>query len=448
MSTYIAVPVSGSGGTGSLSNPYKLGDLQSFDGTRYVPGAACTVLAPGDTLQFRGAPNYPSYSLLTSSGSTNWSYSLLQPTVSGTLAQPITLANYPGEVPVFDMTGQLSQQPVFGTTLPSVTVSFVRFVGLTIISSAAQGGYQMYINNTSNVEIAYCEQTMGYSTQNNYSCCFVRNAPYTFIHHNYFHNQPGSSGAYHGNGIEVYFMSTPGGRYEDNRMSGINNGMYWKNMAGNAPDLDMGWCCRSWFQGCSIPMWGNAYAPELTYHFYDNVLDGIMYLQTYNRGAEIHNNLSLGNYGSAGAIRQDTYSYKANIWNNIFSAGSGTYSGLWTANLPFSVGQTTDPVGYSDYNAYSGTPQFRFNQYGSPSTTFSLAQYQAQGFETHAVPFSTLTGLYQDTVNWRLKPAYQSGYGPYGECLGPRFPVAQIMNPSRYGPSAPRNVGTWFYTIP
>ena len=103
--------------------------------------------------------------------------------------------------------------------------------------------------------------------------------------------------------------------------------------------------------------------------------------------------------------------------------------------MAFSKGQSNSPLVYMDYNFYDGPPSYEFGAYTSTPSLFTLSQFQAQGFETHSQQVASATTIYQDTTSWVLKSAYTTA-GRYGDPVGPRFPIAQIMNTSRYGPGA------------
>ena len=122
-------------------------------------------------------------------------------------------------------------------------------------------------------------------------------------------------------------------------------------------------------------------------------------------------------------------SYQENIWNNITITGNQPVWGYDGGEVAFSTGQSTSPLTYMDYNVYDSTPEYYFNG------TYTLAQMQANGFETHAYVVSGLTSIYQDTTNWVLQSKWTTA-GRYGDPVGPRFPIAQILDTNRYGPEA------------
>ena len=83
-----------------------------------------------------------------------------------------------------------------------------------------------------------------------------------------------------------------------------------------------------------------------------------------------------------------------------------------------------------DYNVYDGTPSYWFNY-----ITYTLSQFQGQGFENHSSVVASALSVYQDLTSWVLKPQWTTA-GRYGDPVGPRYPIAQILNTSRYGPGA------------
>ena len=85
-----------------------------------------------------------------------------------------------------------------------------------------------------------------------------------------------------------------------------------------------------------------------------------------------------------------------------------------------------------DYNVYDSTPGYAFNTYGFG---FTLAQMQSYGFENHAYVVPSALSVFQNLTSYVLLPQWETA-GRYGDPVGPRYPVAQIMNTSRYGPGA------------
>ena len=190
---------------------------------------------------------------------------------------------------------------------------------------------------------------------------------------------------------------------------------------------------RNWITNNSDSQFlGNNQDDLATYYIYDNVVGGDINLYTLNTGSQIYNNLLLtsaaGDDGSIVGIGSWETSYQENVWNNItISNGQPTWG--YDVDEPFSTGSSTSPLSYMDYNVYDSTPEYYFNG------TYTLAQMQAQGFEQHAYVVSSALSVYQNLTSYVLLPQWTTA-GRYGDPVGPRYPVAQIMNTSRYGPGA------------
>ena len=59
-----------------------------------------------------------------------------------------------------------------------------------------------------------------------------------------------------------------------------------------------------------------------------------------------------------------------------------------------------------DYNVYDAPPIYDFGGYLHTQTTYSLSQFQAQGFETHATGGVNKTNLFFDQVSYVVKAPY------------------------------------------
>src|SRR6266536_6672504 len=100
MANYYVSSAAGSGGSGTLVDPWKLGDLLTGI---FTPGVALTTLTAGDTLNFRGG-TYTITDTADNSGNVHLPY--IRPTSSGTALAPITLRTYPGESVTIARTAQ------------------------------------------------------------------------------------------------------------------------------------------------------------------------------------------------------------------------------------------------------------------------------------------------------------------------------------------------------
>jgi len=88
-----------------------------------------------------------------------------------------------------------------------------------------------------------------------------------------------------------------------------------------------------------------------------------------------------------------------------------------------------------NYNVYDGPPSYYFGDDVGSGSAFTLSQFQAQGFEQHSSVVSSDLSIFQDLTSYVLLPQWTTA-GRYGAPVGPRYPVAQILNTSRYGPGA------------
>ena len=168
-----------------------------------------------------------------------------------------------------------------------------------------------------------------------------------------------------------------------------------------------------------------------SYQIYDNVIDGAIHLGAIEDGTSVYNNLirtGETNYGLRAGIAANTSDYQVNAWNNIVIPSSGGILAFSSATN-FSVGGPTAPLTYLDYNVYAATPTYLFG-----STFYTEAQMQTNGFELHTT-VTAASNIFVDQVSYVLQPAFQTA-GRYGDPVGPRFPIAQILNTNRYGPGA------------
>ena len=336
---------------------------------------------------------------------------------------------YPGAtVRIFEDSGG---QPVFGTSTPHV--NYVRFIEF-IVSPGLQNAFR--ICGTGN-EVAYNEVIGQYvNSGDNHDGIRIEDADSAWVHHNNIHGVTGPSE--NSVGIKIY---------KSTNLLVVDN--YIHDNAGGIRDKDGGGFsvpnnnsyARNWLTNNPIGQFiGNAQGNPGTYNIYDNVIDGsIDGGDSSSLNNQIYNNLlrtsETADGGRLASIYNHTNGYRDNVWNNITIGGGGAIWGYQNHYVAFSVGQTTSPLAYMDYNFYDGAPSYDFNVYGTPHYTYTLSQFQSQGFETHSVQVASVTTIYQDTVSYVLKAPYTTA-GRYGDPVGPRFPVAQILNTNRYGPGA------------
>ena len=402
--TYYVSP-SATSGSGTLANPFGLPDLLNADDS---PGRALTVLKPGDTLDFE-AGNYH-FNGVTNNGS--WATQLLGPTVSGTPTQPITLQALPGAtVNIFEDSGS---QPVFGTGTPAL--NYVRFLGFNVNPG---GDAAFYIAGVGD-EVAYNDVVGEYAaTADNHDGIRIETANAAWIHNNIITGVTGES--HNSAGIKVYQSTNL--LITDNYIYGNTTGIFDKDSGTLGDGTNLNTYARNWITNNTGDQFlGNNQGDLATYYIYDNVINGGINLYTINTGSQIYNNLLF----TTGVFSWEEC-YLSSIWNNIILTGSQPGSG-YSTDESLSTGQSTSPVAYMDYNVYDNAPVYSFSGH------YTLAQMQSYGFENHAY-VSSDSSLFQNTTSYALLPQWTTA-GRYGDPVGPRYPVAQIMNTSRYGPGA------------
>lgn len=437
--TYYISSASGSGGAGTLANPFLAGDLLNTGTSPVSQGIALTGLNPGDTLEFRAGTYH------ISGDSVSYDHQLICPTTSGTATQPITIRAYPGELVTIIMDS--GAQPAFGTETPAL--NYVRFIGFTInpTSTYVSGGTTEVANpfrlaGTGN-EVAYNEVIGAYvATTDNHDGIRFDTAISAWVHHNNVHSVTGDSG--NSCGIKIYTSSTS--TIEDNYVHGCTSGIFEKQSiayAGTA-GTNQNTYRRNWLTGSSSlsNFLGNNQGPNGTSYVYDNVVDGAINIQTLNQNWQVYNNLirtsDLYNSHLTDVLGQAT-SYTANLWNNISITGGTAQMGYVDEYEAWSTGLSTSPLAYMDYNVYDGAPSYEFGAYISMQSTFTLSGFQAQGFETHAsVAAESVIFPGIATGNYTLATAYLTA-GRYSNPVGPRYQVSGtggILDAGRYGPAA------------
>lgn len=115
-------------GSGTLADPFRLGDLPGPG--RWYAGKALD-LRPGDTLWLRAGE----YALPTDPDSNSYYYSMLCPARSGEPGRPITIAAYPGESVTLTRASGIAN--ILGTTGPGVVRDHVHFSGLAFTPGTA-----------------------------------------------------------------------------------------------------------------------------------------------------------------------------------------------------------------------------------------------------------------------------------------------------------------------
>ncbi len=406
---YYVAPLEGAGGAGTLSNPYKIGDLYSLPDPNGVNvlGPAITSLYPGDTLWFRGG----TYNLTGWNNGNLYALSMIRPARSGSPGAPIAFRAYPGESVTLSATNAAN---VIANGLPATGggADYIWIDGFTINGSIGYVG-------GAHLEISYCDVIGSYvPTGDNHDLIFVNQATDLWIHHNILRNQTGLND--HSSGLKLF--NSHYGIIEDNYAHDNGTGMqdkegcdhntFRRNYLVNNP-------YHSWLGG------NNNYYPTILRRIdfvYDNVVASLS--PWYNGdGTELHDNLIL----SAWAVVADGgEEYNLSVWNNIAldDSAASIYGYINSADA-----YASNRFGTFDYNVYTAPPTYRF-----VDGWHDLAYMQARGYETHASVVNTGLDIYNDYTNWTLKTAWQTA-GRYGDPVGPPN-VAQIMDTSRYGPTA------------
>ena len=425
-------------GSGTMSDPFGLPDLINAD---YTQGPALTSLQPGDTLYFRGGD----YHISGPVGTGNYDHQLIGPSVSGTALLPITFQAYPGEKPHFIY--DAGDQVLFGTLNPAR--NYVRFLGLTVSSTITAEPTSFAIGGIGN-EVAYCE-IIGYyeQTGDNHEGIRIQYATSSWIHNNNIHGYHGNStengqllgSSINSSGIKIYISTQ--NLIEDNYIHDCDVGVYDKDGGPYGDGWEQSTYRRNYITvnnsspyKLGQPFLGSTQNDTATYYLYDNVFDGSgISLNTNVADSQIYNNLSIVEPGTLvywskpAAMGSSVGVYRTQIWNNIALATSfpGVYG--WACQTRYAQSGPQAPIAYMDYNVYDVPPHYDFF---NDAPLDNLTQFQSQGFELHAQVASDLS-IFQDLTSYVLQPQWTTA-GRYGDPIGPRYPVAQIMDPNRYGP--------------
>jgi len=418
-------------GDGTFADPFGMPDLINTTAEPYVtPGPALTILRPGDTLYFLAG----TYNI---SGSTNPAYYggvMLCPTTSGTSTQPITISAYPGAtVNINEVSGD---QPVFGTCYP--VLNYVRFLGFTITmgpgvpipadNNALDAAPAFYIGGTGN-EVGYCTVIGSYMpTSDNHDGIRIEHANDSWIHHNIITGVKGNS--QNSAGIKLYTSTNT--IISDNYIYGCTTGMVDK-FAHSPDNTTNSTYTRNFVTDCPYaPFLGNGYAAQANFYIYDNVFDGNVNLGALNTDSQVYNNLIRN---ATQVFNGQLKFYNVSIWNNIAISRGPAITAFVDESVAFVPRGSRAPLQYIDYNVYDRAPSYSFGSYASQKRVFNLSQMRARGFEQHArVVRSDLT-IFQDLTSYQLRPQWTTA-GRNGDPVGPRFPIAKILDTSRYGPQA------------
>jgi hypothetical protein len=413
-------------GSGTLADPYRMGDLPSSIDP-YPPGPACSILQPGDTLTFLGGL----YTFATRSDHAYYGY--IHPVRSGTAAAPITFRAKPGDTVILRTVSGI--QTVFGTYAGGEGMSYIRFVGFYAeqnepyvsgerVGALLYGGYN---------EVAYCQVKGQPVTANDNYVGFRVNGSHQWIHHcevlNWNStNKDSISGAgvqaYSANNLLVehnYFHDNNVGMMD--KQSAVSN-LYDSNYVRN----------NSAYSFC-----GSNQGTQASYTVSNNVLAGVVEMHSLTTGAAFHDNLIIDckmSFAYAGVSAYAEGVYQTSLYNNIVFCTTATPSVIYAFFNPrvsVTAAAPYNPLSYCDYNAYQVTPVYSIGlaNYGY----YSLAQMRGYGFELHAT-VASLGAMFTDTIHYQVKAPYTTA-GRYGDCLGPdNDTVLKILDTTRYGPAA------------
>jgi hypothetical protein len=426
-----------------MDNPFGLPDLLA---PSFQIGVALKSLKPGDTLYFRGG----TYIFTAPYNSSAGSAPLLYPGNSGTPSQPITLQAYPGETPNLVLGGETGQA-LLGTLNP--TRNYVRFLGLTVTITAVRdrglpyGTYSPSAFRISGIgnEVGFCEIAGAtVTTSDIHSGIFVdgntQHTSGTWLHHNNIHGVTGAT--QNSTGILVYGGS--GLLVEDNYIHDNTSEIFDKDGGHEGDGTHISTYRRNYLPVDLTKQVNNSFKGAIqanlsTFYIYDNVMGGSIVVGAANQNSQIYNNLltNLNNIPpyiglSLGDGTQPLY--RISIWNNVVFSPASTFDAIFSYTTKFVPSGNKETFSYLDYNVYTGTPSYEFPNHPK----YSWSTFKSFGYERHTRVVSGPRDIYNDVKSYALKARWRTA-GPNGDPIGPRFPIAQIRDPSRYGPQALRN---------
>ena len=281
--------------------------------------------------------------------------------------------------------------------------------------------------------MAYCQVIGRYmATTDNHDGIRLGSSDSSWIHHNNIHGVKGDS--HNSSGIKIYKSTNL--LIEHNHIHDCTVGIFDKD-SGLADGSNQPIYRRNYLtHNSDVPFQGNNQGSLALFYIYDNVLDGPLNLDCNNRHSEIHHNLIRTNRlyrNMAQSLGGAQSVLNLNLWDNIVISGGQTIMAYADNYLSFTRSGAQAPLGYMDYNVYDGAPRYSFGEYTSRSSDFTLSRMRAQGFERHAKVVSSALIVFQDLNAYRLRPPWTTA-GRDGGPVGPRFPIAQILDTSRYGP--------------
>jgi hypothetical protein len=422
-SSYFISPKSTSG-TGTKSNPFGLPDLLNTTTSPVTQGPALKILRSGDTLYFLAG----TYHISGGKGGGFTACPMICPTVPGTPSEPITLAAYPGAT--VDIVCGGGNQAIFGTG-----PNYVRFLGFSVdpgpgafVNSENVGPAAFYVTGTGN-EVGYCTIIGRYiATGDNHAGIRFDFANSAWVHHNIIYGVEGDGT--NSAGIEVYASTQI--IVEDNYIHDCMVGILDKD-AGKKDGANQPTYRRNYVTNCRRnPFVGNNQGAQALFYIYDNVFDGTVNLNGLNNSSQIHNNLvraTTGPFSGRGKV------WNMEFWNNIMLAGGRPIMGYRDNDVPFVRGGPLAPLAYMDHNVYDGATTYDFGGYTAHHTILNFQQMGRQGFEQHSRVVRGASVIFQDLTSYQLRPPWRTA-GRDRDPVGPRFPIAGILDTGRYGPRA------------
>jgi hypothetical protein len=413
--TYYVTNRPGSG-MGTLADPFGMADLPA---DRTHTSRALDLLAPGDTLYFRGG----AYHFTLFGDHVAW----IAPHRSGTAEQPITIASYPGEVAELIKDGGDDYVSMTGTVSPKGTVNHAIIKGF-VIRPGLWMGVQVHGNGH---EIAYNKLVGSYAQWkaiDNYDALETLNASDVWIHHNEvceFRDALTRVG-----GIKLYWHCD-NITVEDNYVHDCD-GLAITNKGHATNSTIRRNLVMSNARGIAGAMYADG-AVKIATHIHDNVTD--YFINNGNQGDrnQIHNNLILS-ASSPRVVYSSTGDRRTNGWDNIVI--TPTSSVTYPHSIAYTPSGASAPIEYLDYNLYvAADGSIPAPTYTFTGKTYTLAEFRAEGFERHSQAIAGgPAAIFAVPKTFALKPKFLAA-GRDGGMPGPAD-VATILDVSRYGPVA------------
>ncbi len=338
-------------------------------------------------------------------------------------------------------------RPVFGTVVP--TLNYIRFLGFTVHDADSSSDVPSFNISGAGNEVGYNEVIGNYiASGDNHEGIVMDSATSTWIHNNAIHgwrgNYGGAGASMNSSGIKFYSEGYTGDRVEDNYIHDCDVGVYDKS--GGSVDGDTTHTyIRNYIAGCYMNAFlgitqGVKGPVRQTYIMHDNVFcgsgDGLVQLATTSSmgaiNSSFYNNLFIdtyqGGYWGHSSILSGSDSIGSQFWNNIMLTPGWTSLWSYSSSVAFNPNQ----VSYSDYNVYDSAPWWGFP--GDTNYDLTAVRGLGYGYGAHSA-VATDGSIFVDLVSYVLQPQWTTA-GRYGDPVGPRIPIAQLLDTSRYGPQA------------